>query len=121
MILNMYAIKDELNGTVPDTMEALTSLPGVGEKTAACVLRYGFGKRSVIVDVHIARIASRLGFSDSPKPCDVKRALEKIVPEERWDDMDIAFLTLGREICRPSDPSCGTCPVKGNCSHSKTK
>ena len=114
-------IRNELNGTVPDTMEGLTSLPGVGEKTAACVLRYGFGKRSVIVDVHIARVASCLGFSDSPKPCDVKRALERIVPENRWDDMDIAFLTLGREMCRPSNPSCDECPVKENCNRSKMK
>ena len=108
-------IKNGLNGNVPDTLEGLIALPGVGEKTAACVLRYGFGKRSAIVDVHIARVASRIGFSDSPKPCDVKRALERIVPEDRWDDMDIAFITLGREMCRPKNPSCDECPVKGLC------
>ena len=110
-------IRNELNGNVPDTMEGLIALPGVGEKTAACVLRYGFGKRSVIVDVHIARVASRIGLSDSPKPCDVKRALERIVPEDRWDDMDIAFITLGREMCRPSKPLCEECPVKKYCNY----
>ena len=114
-------IKNELNGNVPDTMEGLIDLPGVGEKTAACVLRYGFGKRSVIVDVHISRVAFRIGFSDSPKPCDVKTALERIVPEDRWDEMDIAFITLGRELCRPSNPSCDGCPVKENCNRSKMK
>ncbi|MBQ3736204.1 MAG: hypothetical protein II855_04645 [Candidatus Methanomethylophilaceae archaeon] len=108
-------IKNGLNGNVPDTMEGLIALPGVGEKTAACVLRYGFGKRSVIVDVHISRVAFRIGFSDSPKPCDVKKALERIVPEDRWDDMDIAFITLGRELCRPSNPSCDECPVGKLC------
>ncbi len=108
-------VKNEMGGNVPDTMEGLIDLPGVGEKTAACVLRYGFGKRSVIVDVHIARVASRIGLSDSPKPCDVKRALERIVPEDRWDDMDIAFITLGRELCRPTSQSCDVCPVGKQC------
>ncbi len=113
-------VKNEMSGNVPDTMEGLIALPGVGEKTAACVLRYGFGKRSVIVDVHIARVASRIGFSDSPKPYDVKKALERIVPEDRWDDMDIAFITLGREMCRPKNPSCDVCPVEGLCRFSRT-
>lgn len=110
-------IENELDGNVPDTMEGLIALPGVGEKTAACVLSYGFGKRSVIVDVHIARVASRIGLLDSPKPCDVKKALERIVPDDRWEDMDIAFITLGRELCRPSNPSCDGCPVKNYCNH----
>ncbi len=108
-------IVEDFDGEVPDNPDDLMRLPGVGKKTAACVMRYGFGKPSVIVDTHINRVSQRLGISDSKKPEDTQKAIMETVPQERWDDLDIAFITLGRTFCRPSNPDCDNCPVSGQC------
>lgn len=109
------AIVEDYDGEVPDDPDELMKLPSVGKKTAACVMRYGFGKPSVIVDTHINRVSQRLGISDSKKPEDAQRALTETVPQDRWDDMDFAFITLGRTYCRPSSPDCCGCPVSQYC------
>lgn len=108
-------IVEEFSGQVPDDPEDLMRLPGVGRKTAACVMRYGFGKPSVIVDTHINRVSQRIGISCSKKPEDTQRAITVTVPKDRWDDLDIAFITLGRTFCRPKDPDCDGCPVSDLC------
>ena len=108
-------IVEEFDGEVPDNVDDLMRLPGVGKKTAACVLRYAYGKPSVIVDTHINRVSYRLGISDSKKPEETQRAIMGAVPQDRWDDLDIAFIVLGRTFCRPTDPDCGGCPVSGLC------
>ena len=112
-------IVEEFGGEVPDDPEDLMRLPGVGKKTAACVMRYGFDKPSVIVDTHINRVSQRLGISDSKKPEDTQKAIIATVPQDRWDDLDIAFIVLGRSCCRPTDPDCGSCPVSGLCRFDK--
>jgi endonuclease-3 len=108
-------IVEDYGGEVPDDLNELMDLPSVGKKTAACVMRYGFGRPSVIVDTHINRVSQRLGISDSKKPEDTQKALTETVPQDRWDDMDFAFITLGRTYCRPSSPDCGGCPVSRYC------
>ena len=110
-------IVEEFGGEVPDNADDLMKLPGVGRKTAACVLRYAYGRPSVIVDTHINRVSQRLGISDSKRPEDTQKAIMETVPQDRWDDLDVAFITLGRRYCRPSDPDCGSCPVSGMCGH----
>jgi len=109
------AIVEEFGGEVPDDPERLMDLPGVGKKTAACVMRYAYGRPSVIVDTHINRVSQRLGISDSKKPEDTQKAITETVPQDRWDDLDIAFITLGRNYCRPKNPDCGNCPVSCMC------
>ena len=108
-------IVEEFGGEVPCDPDELMKLPGVGKKTAACVMRYGFGRPSVIVDTHINRVAQRLGISDSKRPDETQRAIVATVPQDRWDDMDVAFIALGRTYCRPSEPKCSDCPVSGLC------
>ncbi len=110
-------IVEEFGGDVPDNSEDLMRLPSVGKKTAACVLRYAYNKPSVIVDTHINRVSQRLGISDSKKPEETQRAIIETVPQNRWDDLDIAFITLGRTYCRPTNPNCDECPVSGLCRH----
>lgn len=114
-------IVGEHGGEVPCDVRALTALPGVGGKTAACVMRYGFGRPSVIVDTHINRVANRLGISDSNRVDATRRAMESTVPVDRWDDMDVAFITLGRTVCRPRDPDCGGCPVAHLCRFGRSR
>ena len=114
MAVTKYIIED-YNGEVPDNPNELMKLPSVGKKTTACVMRYAFNKPSVIVDTHINRVSYRLGISDSKKPEETQRAIMEKVPSDRWDDLDIAFITLGRNNCRPKNPSCDDCPVKDFC------
>ncbi|MBE6527750.1 MAG: endonuclease III [Thermoplasmata archaeon] len=108
-------IMEEFGGEVPDNPDDLMRLPSVGKKTAACVMRYAYHRPSVIVDTHINRVSNRLGISDSKKPEDTQKAIMGTVPQDRWDDLDITFITLGRTYCRPSHPDCLKCPVRGLC------
>ena len=108
-------IVEQFDGMVPNNADDLMRLPGVGKKTAACVLRYAYGNPSVIVDTHINRVSQRLGISDSKRPEDTQMAIMVTVPQDRWDDLDIAFMTLGRRYCRPSNPDCDNCPVSHLC------
>ena len=110
-------IAEDFGGEVPDDFERLRSLPGVGDKTAACVMRHGFGKRTVIVDSHINRVSNRLGISCSKRPADTRKAIEETVPEEMWGLLDKGFIALGRTFCRPKGPSCEECPVNHLCEH----
>ena len=109
------SIVEDYGGNVPDSPEELMNLPGVGKKTAACVMRYAYGRPSVIVDTHINRVSYRLGLSRSNRPEETQKAIAAAVPTERWDDLDIAFISLGRTLCRPANPCCGECPVRDLC------
>lgn len=110
------AIIEGCGGEVPDDLDGLLALPGVGRKTAACVLKYGYGKESVIVDTHIGRVCRRTGISDGRNADAVQRDIEERVPMEMWGRLDRAFIALGREYCHPKNPDCGNCPVSGMCS-----
>jgi endonuclease-3 len=112
-------IVEDFDCKVPDDPSDLMSLPGVGKKTAACVLRYAFGRPSVIVDTHINRVSQRLGISDSNKADCTQCAIMETIPRDRWDDLDIAFISLGRTYCRPTNPDCRGCPVTSLCQYCK--
>jgi len=109
------AIVEGCGGEVPDDLEGLLALPGVGRKTAACVLKYGFGMETVIVDSHIGRVCRRTGISDGRNADAVQRDIEESVPEEMWGRLDRAFISIGREYCHPKDPDCGNCPISRMC------
>lgn len=108
-------LAERYGGEVPNDMEALLALPMVGRKTASCVMRYAFGTPSVIVDTHINRVSVRLGLSPSGRPGETENAIRGKVPPERWDDLDICFMTLGRNTCTARCASCDSCPVNGLC------
>jgi len=104
-------------GQVPDDLDALLSLPGVGRKTANCVLIYAFRKEAICVDTHCHRITNRLGWITTKTPDQTEKALEKIMPRDLWAGSNRLFLQHGRAICRPTTPVCSRCPVKDWCEY----
>lgn len=113
-------IVNEHAGMVPDTMEELTKLRGVGRKTANVVLGNAFGKPALIVDTHVLRLSGRLGLvdqvlSDRKDADKVERELMRIVPESEWTHFSNLLVFLGRDICTAKKPEHGRCPVLHLC------
>ena len=107
----------EYRGKVPDSIEALLTLPGVGRKTANCVLIYAFNKSAVCVDTHCHRITNRLGWVTTKTPDQTEKALEQRMPEDLWAGSNRLFLQHGRAICVPGVPRCSKCPVREWCAY----
>ena len=108
-------------GKVPSAVEELMKLPGVGIKTADCVLVYGFGIPSIPVDTHVNRISKRLGLVDERlKPEKVGAELKKIFAKKDWCLVNDLMVTFGRDICRPVRPKCGECGLAGICGYYKS-
>ena len=110
-------LRDEHGGAVPDTVEALLTLPGVGRKTANCVLIYAFSKAALCVDTHMHRITNRLGWVTTKTPDGTEKALEKVMPHDLWAGSNRLFLQHGRALCLPSVPICSRCPVRQKCAY----
>ncbi len=108
-LLNVYG------GEVPDTIEDLTSLAGVGRKTANVILGNIYGKPSVVVDTHVKRISRKLGFTTTDDPEQAEYQLMKVLPEEKWILYNIHIITLGRSICVARNPKCSQCFLKDLC------
>ena len=109
---------DDFGGLVPDDRITLMGLPGVGPKTADIVLSYAFGKPAIAVDVHVSRVARRLGLApDDAGPERVKEALESLVPPDSYRFVDNAFVKHGKEFCRNSKPQCSECFLSDLCTH----
>jgi len=109
-------LKDH-GGKVPRTMDELVTLPGVGRKTASCILAVCFGVPAVAVDTHVFRIAHRLGWSKGKTPEKVEDDIKKIVPEISWGDVNRTMVRFGREICvSGKKPKCWMCPVAKWCA-----
>ncbi|MFH1134067.1 MAG: endonuclease III [Nanoarchaeota archaeon] len=104
-------------GSVPETMEGLLALHGVGRKTAGCVLVYAYGKPAIPVDTHVHRISNRLGLVKTKQPEKTEQALMNIVPKRQWVVVNDLFVGHGKTICRPVGPKCGVCPVKHYCNY----
>ena len=103
-------------GKVPDTMEALLTLPGVARKTANVVLGTAYGLATgVVVDTHVFRIAHRLKLSKGNTPEKVERDLMEIVPQRRWISFSHQLIWFGRKVCQARKPLCGDCPVEPIC------
>lgn len=104
-------------GKVPDNMEELTSLPGVGRKTAGCVLVYAYDKQAIPVDTHVHRISNRLGLVKTKHPEDTEQALMKVVPKKYWKLVNDLFVYHGKNVCKPITPRCEKCEVKKWCAY----
>lgn len=102
-------------GKVPTTMEKLMDLPGVGRKTANCVLVYAFNRHAIPVDTHVHRISNRLGLVLTKTPEETEAALARTLPRRHWRVINDAFVRFGKETCRPIGPRCWTCPVADLC------
>lgn len=107
---------DQFDGEVPRTMKELTSLPGVGRKTANVVMNVAFGMPTIAVDTHIFRVCNRTGFAPGKTPTDVEKALLKTVPEAFLTNAHHWFLLFGRYLCTARRPKCLECPVAEFCN-----
>ncbi|MHB8351169.1 MAG: endonuclease III domain-containing protein [Thermoplasmata archaeon] len=105
----------ERNGRVPETLEELTALPGVGPKTANCVLVFGFGTPGVPVDTHVHRIANRLGAVRTRTPEATEAALRGTLPRAYWNPLNPLLVQHGQNLCRPRNPLCLRCPIRELC------
>lgn len=106
---------DDFGGNVPDSMEALVSLPGVGRKTASCVLNYAFEKPAVAVDVHVHRIANWLELAKTQTSEQTETALKALYPQRQWRYLNNAFVLFGQNLCLPRKPKCGVCVLNEVC------
>ena len=104
-------------GEVPADMDALTELPGVGRKTANVVLGHAFGVPGLPVDLHVLRVANRLGLVHSDKPERVEATLCELVPKARWTKASDLLILHGRRVCRPTKPHCPQCNAHPWCDY----
>lgn len=106
---------EHFSGTVPSTLEELITLPGVGRKTANCVLSNCFNIPGITVDTHVTRIMNLLGMVATTDAVKIEYALMELVPQERWNTMNHAIITHGRRTCIARRPQCDVCPVNDLC------
>ncbi len=114
-------INSKYKGKVPDNLEKLVELPGVGRKTANCVLVYAFDKPAIPVDIHVHRISNRLGLVDTKTPEETELELMKKIPEKFWLEINDTFVMYGQNICKPISPMCNVCKIKKICKFYKSK
>lgn len=109
-------------GIVPNTIEELTKLPGVGRKTANVIISEGYGLPGLAVDVHVTRVSKRLGFADENATADqIEVVLKNYFPIETWHNMHHKLIFMGRYLCKSQKPECYRCPFTKNCLYFNTK
>jgi endonuclease III len=111
------ALLENYQGRVPDRLEALTTLPGVGRKTANVVRGAAFGIPGMVVDTHVARISQRLALTGNSDPVKIEFDLMEIIPTSAWNDFSLHLIYFGREICSARRPLCNSCPVRRYCPY----
>ncbi len=110
---------ENYNGKVPSNLDDLLTLPGVGRKTANCVLVYGFKKPAIPVDIHVHRISNRIGIVNTKKPEETEVVLQKSVERKYWTRINETFVTYGQNICLPKNPKCKICDLTKICKYYK--
>jgi endonuclease-3 len=108
---------DEFGGKVPENIDELLKLPGVGRKTANCVLVYAFEKPAIPVDTHVHRIANRLGLVETKTPEQTEAELASKAERKYWTRINDTFVMFGQNVCRPVGPLCGQCLLKRGCKY----
>ena len=108
-------IVQDRDGRVPDSMESLTSLRGVGPKIAALTLAVGFGRPAIAVDIHVHRIVNRWGYVAASTPEKTMLALARILPERYWIEINERLVPFGKFVCTGVRPACSTCPLLSMC------
>jgi len=106
---------EDFDGRVPHDFNNLINLPGVGAKTANCVLVYAFKKPAIPVDTHVHRIPNRLGWIKTKKPEETEKNLKVLLPKDQWIRVNRIFVKFGQQTCLPSNPRCEDCPITHIC------
>ena len=114
-------IVEKFHGIVPNEVEDLLGLPGVGRKTANCVLVYAFNKPAIPVDIHVHRISNRIGIVKTQNPKKTEEELIKIIDKRYWLILNNTFVRYGQNICLPIGPKCEICSLKDICNYYKNK
>lgn len=109
------AVRDNFGGVVPDNIDDLITLPGVGRKTANLIVGDVYGKESIVVDTHMIRISNRIGLVNVKEPVKIEMALKKVVPANEGSDFCHRIVLFGRDICSARKPKCDECPMAYNC------
>ena len=102
-------LMSRFGGQVPETLEELTSLAGVGRKTANVIRGNIYHEPSIVVDTHVKRISARLGFTEETDPAKVEQDLMRVLPKDHWILYNMQIITLGRQLCKALNPKCGEC------------
>lgn len=106
---------EEYEGRVPDDMESLLKFPGVGRKTANCVLAHAFFQDALAVDTHVYRLSNRMGLVRTKSPEETEIELKKVFPRRYWKHINLLLVKLGQNICRPISPRCEICTLNDIC------
>ena len=110
-------IHSQYGGQVPQNMDSLINLPGVGRKTANCVLVYAFDQPAIPVDIHVHRISNRLGLVETKTPEQTEEVLMQKIPKKFWLQINDTFVMYGQNICKPISPMCEVCKIKKLCRY----
>lgn len=111
----------KFKGIIPDTVEELIELPGVGRKTANLVVAVGFNLPAICVDIHVHRISNRLGYLSTKNPLETEMTLREHLPEKYWITYNSCFVSFGQNTCSPINPKCNICPIYKYCSRVDVK
>jgi len=114
-------IKNKFNNKIPEDMDKLLELPGVGRKTANLVLSLAFRKPSICVDTHVHRIMNRIGYVKTKTPYQTEIELRKKLPKKYWIITNSIFVAFGQNLCRPISPFCSKCPIKKYCNKTNVR
>ena len=111
----------DMDGKVPRDIEGMMRLPGIGRKTACCVMVYAYGEPHIPTDTHVNRIPNRLGIVKTKTPEETEKELMKIVPRDKWIMFNELFVKFGQRICKPIGPRCYECPIERLCGYQDKK
>ena len=113
----MQALLDNYNGRVPDDLEALVELPGIGRKTANIIVGNAFGKPAIGVDTHVKRVSGRIGLAEGKTPDKIEKELSDLYPQKDWTRVSHVLTFHGRYTCTSKNPACEECPVSDLCAY----
>lgn len=114
-------IVEKFNGKIPERLEELTTLAGVGRKTASVVLNQAFDIPAIAVDTHVLRVSQRIGWAQTDTPEKVEMELRALLPEELWGAVNGTLILHGRKICNARKPKCDECPIQSDCHFFRTQ
>ena len=110
-------VAERFSGEIPGDVETLTTVKGIGRKTANMVVGLAFGKPAIIVDTHVLRVTQRIGLTAEDEPDKIEQDLRKLVPERDWTDFSLLVTLHGRYTCKARKPDCPKCLLQGDCDY----